>query len=287
MGLFMLAVGFTVHHFYTTVPVETLHRFHGPAITFGWAVVLWGWYAVFRFLDTSTYPAVAAARKNCKLLSKNKEPPFWTMAQNNIRNHIMSFFIIGGYFNSSSHATYANEIMATTQYRDSGKWFLCSLFVQYIVYDVMMWIGHRIMHEAPVYAAVHKLHHCSYATSAICCHYMTIIDYWLEMVLPGMATVIASDYLGLAPGALLAFMIGGSTNGAVVHSGWKIVYGGLPLLVDAESHFWHHHRHKCNYSIGACDTVARTLESMPAKLRAPCDKGFQLGPFAFLKKQSS
>ena len=62
---------------------------HGPAITFGWAVVLWGWYAVFRFLDTSTYPAVAAARKNCKLLSKNKEPPFWTMAQNNIRNHIM------------------------------------------------------------------------------------------------------------------------------------------------------------------------------------------------------
>lgn len=280
MGLVPLALASITYYIYTTIPVAILRRGHGIALTFFWAVILWIFYGIFMLLDTSRNPTIAAARETRKMKSSKKEPALCTMACVNMRNHVLACATTGAYF------YWIHELLVETPYWKADQdyyrtsnvwyksigWYIFSMVVLYVIYDIVFWVGHRIMHTAPVYKNVHKLHHTSFATTAICCHYMTVTDFMLELELPGLVCFLAVDLLKLAPGAMLAFMLMGSTNGASVHSGWKLGIYCIPLLTSAESHYWHHNRLKCNYAIGLVDACAGTQQGLPEKYRAACDQ---------------
>ncbi len=122
---------------------------------------------------------------------------------------------------------------------------LCRWAVFYALgYDLVFYAGHRAMHYFPfkLYDSLHRLHHSSYATCGVSHHYMTPIDYLLEVILPA---VIPLMVLGVYAPSFGMFLGIGGWNGVVVHSGWD-----LPLCPNPTDHFTHHVHYYYNYALG-------------------------------------
>jgi len=134
-------------------------------------------------------------------------------------------------------------------------WSLFWTLVFFLPYDFIFFTGHYFLHN-PTLHRFHRLHHSTYADSAVSGHYMHWIDWWLESILPGLVGSLILCYWFGAPGsAFVNFTFIGGFNTAVVHSGWEFDY--LPSPWD---HYAHHKKLNRNYAIGPSDLLNGSWE---------------------------
>jgi sterol desaturase/sphingolipid hydroxylase (fatty acid hydroxylase superfamily) len=119
----------------------------------------------------------------------------------------------------------------------------------YLVYDMVFYYGHRILH-LPKFYPWHKKHHRTYGTIAMSAMYMTLFDFFLEAILPFYLGPILFNGSKLS---LVCWGLIGSSNTLLVHSGYMI-----PYVTDDKHHYQHHTRINGNYSIYVMDKIHRT-----------------------------
>lgn len=101
--------------------------------------------------------------------------------------------------------------------------------VYFVFYDTVFYIGHRLMHmkQFNLYAITHELHHLSFADAGVSHHFMGIIDFFLEVIIPVAVPVLVCGFH--AP-TLSSFVVMGAWNGVVVHSGYVCRHAYVLLL---------------------------------------------------------
>ena len=89
-------------------------------------------------------------------------------------NHIISFtvFILYNLYTNKGLLIYSSSLSLLT--------LECSLF--FILFDIIFYIGHRIIHFPILYKYIHKTHHNINANIAISGYYMGVIDYFIEFI---------------------------------------------------------------------------------------------------------
>jgi sterol desaturase/sphingolipid hydroxylase (fatty acid hydroxylase superfamily) len=124
------------------------------------------------------------------------------------------------------------------------------LLLVHLVYDLVFYHGHKLIHRPILYKRVHKLHHMSLAAMGISGYYMTVPDAFVEFVAPSLVPFFV---VGHHKALLLAFLITGQLNGVSSHSGHN-----LPLFPYTKAHLIHHLDLRCNYGIGLFDKIYGT-----------------------------
>ncbi len=119
---------------------------------------------------------------------------------------------------------------------------LIDFFVIYFIYDGVFYFGHRIIHHPRLYALIHKKHHTTFAGIALSTHYMTIADFFIEIIFPFWIAAFAWNSCFIST---MAFLVIGQINGLVTHSGYN-----LPGLPPPDAHYDHHTRIVCNFGVG-------------------------------------
>jgi sterol desaturase/sphingolipid hydroxylase (fatty acid hydroxylase superfamily) len=186
-----------------------------------WITCSWVPVAIFQLLDTYChYP---------KMLTRKTEVPFFHLCQVALCNQIVSLCVSNVFLSYYRDTSSMNEAL----------WAISFLFL----FDIVFYLGHWIMHAIPwIYRYIHKMHHQTFADTAISYHYMTIFDFLLEVTLPSLLPLAI---IGIHPHVWMAFIGFGSWNGAAVHSGWDI-----PFLPNPTYHLIHHHQLHQNIDAG-------------------------------------
>ena len=112
----------------------------------------------------------------------------------------------------------------------------------YLIYDFCFYIFHRIIHHPRFYSSIHKLHHNTFADIALSANYMTVADYFLEIIIPYWiaTTVWNSCFL-----ASFLFAIIGNINGLITHGGYNFMF--MPNPYDHQEHHIYFNK---NYGTG-------------------------------------
>jgi sterol desaturase/sphingolipid hydroxylase (fatty acid hydroxylase superfamily) len=207
---------------------------------FGYELIFWTSVFYFEFLDQK-YPNHPQKLKSSSI-SKHT---FKDMAIQSLKNHIAQFISWTFCFHIFEPKEYNHSIFSTF------FWFS----MNYILFDLFFYIGHFGMHFFPKMKEMHKLHHETFATSAISCHHMTFLDFILESLGGGIAIISILLPLGGSPMATISFLLFGILNGTVSHSGWDFWF-----LNDPRTHFLHHSKYKVNISAGVFDRVFGTFQ---------------------------
>lgn len=122
--------------------------------------------------------------------------------------------------------------------------------IYYLLYDIIFYIGHRIMHHAYFYKKIHKKHHLTYADNGISGSYMGIIDFFGEFIIPFYLPLYI---IGNDPIIMILYSIIGNINSVLSHSGFN-----FPFMPYNKSHLIHHTQQKYNYGIFIMDYIFGT-----------------------------
>ena len=123
-----------------------------------------------------------------------------------------------------------------------------------------------------IYRYAHKLHHLSYATVGLSAHYMSVIDFAFESVIPVVILMVlvipipplSPYFYGFSHSGFVGFTAVGSFVSVMCHSGWKVSFCPSPW-----PHFIHHHKQIFNYGSFVTDKIANTeLLDLPEKEKA-------------------
>lgn len=127
-------------------------------------------------------------------------------------------------------------------YKTTNINIIIDVFAIYLIYDMCFYTFHKIIHYPQLYNYIHKLHHQTYGDIAISSHYMTLPDYFLELIIPFWIaiTIYNPNYL-----ASLIFIIIGQINGLITHSGYN-----FPTLPNPDNHQLHHLILKRHFGVG-------------------------------------
>jgi sterol desaturase/sphingolipid hydroxylase (fatty acid hydroxylase superfamily) len=128
--------------------------------------------------------------------------------------------------------------------------FLFRLLAYLVLYDIIFYTCHKIMHHKYIYKFIHKQHHLTYADSGISGYYMGVFDFFGEFILPFFLPLYV---LGNDPLVMLTYGIIGQINGVLSHSGHKI-----PFMPYSKDHLIHHTEQKYNYGIFFMDYIFQT-----------------------------
>jgi fatty acid hydroxylase domain-containing protein 2 len=157
-------------------------------------------------------------------------------------NHIISFtvFILYNLYTNKGLLIYSSSLSLLT--------LECSLF--FILFDIIFYIGHRIIHFPILYKYIHKTHHNINANIAISGYYMGVIDYFIEFMFP----LYISSYI-LNTNILVLFICStiGQINGLISHSAYD-----FPFLPYKKDHLYHHLELHCNYGVIFTDYLFKT-----------------------------
>ena len=175
-------------------------------------------------------------------VKKNKSISELDMLPIIIRNHIILgiFTYLYIYYCPLKHINVSNGIMV----------FLFKIFIYYVLFDIIFYTGHIIMHHKYFYKMIHKQHHLTYANIGISGYYMGIIDFFIEFILPFFLPLYM---LGNDPLIILTTGIVGQINGVLSHSGYN-----FPFMPYTEDHLIHHTEQKHNYGIFFMDYIFGT-----------------------------
>ena len=160
-----------------------------------------------------------------------------TVATNNIFGTIFSrYYLI--YISDNGFGTNGENSMITILLQFGG----C-----FLVFDMIFFVCHYIIHLPFCCKSIHKKHHLTFANMAITTHYMTFPDYMVEVVLPyWVALYIVNPCFTTS----LLFVIFGQINGLITHSGYK--FFGFP---QPENHHTHHTKILVNYGSGGLSRI--------------------------------
>ena len=168
-------------------------------------------------------------------------------------NHVVSFIIF---------IIYNNYVMNNiiVYYKNVCIYLLsikCILF--FLLFDIIFYIGHRIIHLPLLYKHIHKKHHNINANIAISGYYMTVSDYLIEFMLPLYIPIyiLNNDIL-----VLFICSIIGQINGLISHSGYD-----LPCVPYEKDHLYHHLELHCNYGVLFMDKLFDTKRKMRKMLK--------------------
>ena len=128
--------------------------------------------------------------------------------------------------------------------------FLLRVFVYYLLYDIIFYTGHIIMHHRYFYKMIHKQHHLTHANIGISGYYMGVIDFFGEFIIPFF---LPAYILGNDPLIILTYGIIGNINGILSHSGFN-----FPFMPYSKDHLIHHTEQKYNYGVFIMDYIFRT-----------------------------
>jgi hypothetical protein len=199
---------------------------------------------LFQWMDTTSM-ITEDRRSQMKLKTIKSKYGFWEMFPIVIRNHVIQYFLfcVAVYY-LYDPSVVANESPIST--------FVMSV-VSFVITDITLFAGHWFMHcNDAIYKYTHSLHHATFASQAISAHFMTVIDFAFESMIP----MIISIYLfrwGASTVSLIAFAAAGAWNTTVVHSGYDFAF-----LADPTLHYVHHLKYFKNYSIGISDYLFQT-----------------------------
>ena len=128
--------------------------------------------------------------------------------------------------------------------------FLLKILVYYILYDIIFYSGHILMHHKYLYKIIHKQHHLTDADIGISGYYMGVIDFFGEFILPFF---IPLYIVGNDPLIMVIYGIIGQINGILSHSGYN-----FPLMPYTNDHLIHHTEQKYNYGVFIMDYIFKT-----------------------------
>eukprot|EP01111_Echinosteliopsis_oligospora_P010234 TRINITY_DN3149_c0_g1_i1.p1 TRINITY_DN3149_c0_g1~~TRINITY_DN3149_c0_g1_i1.p1 ORF type:complete len:250 (+),score=15.40 TRINITY_DN3149_c0_g1_i1:111-860(+) len=120
----------------------------------------------------------------------------------------------------------------------------------YVMYEIMFYYGHRILHWPSVYQRFHKLHHLTKGSVAISGYYMHPVDYCIESAIPFFAGLF---FLNGHMVSTLVWICLASANSPHSHGGYQFPFMPLP-----DNHYIHHKVFNKNYGIGIFDRVHDT-----------------------------
>jgi sterol desaturase/sphingolipid hydroxylase (fatty acid hydroxylase superfamily) len=141
--------------------------------------------------------------------------------------------------------------------------YLVELGAFFVVYDVIFYALHRLLHTRALYA-VHAQHHALRATNGLSGFYMSVADMVLEIALPLWMTLALVNPHWVSAYAILVLC---AMNSVYSHAGVQLRGFSSP-----RNHAVHHIMPRFNYGIGLVDSLVGTsaprvvigVESAPA-----------------------
>ena len=205
-------------------------------------IIYWFIGFIYLCLDYYKLPFI----EKYKVHNTNKNIYLKNILPNILLNHIISFitFIL--------YTSYINKGLLIYSINSLNS--LCLLTIEcclfFILFDIIFYIGHRLIHFPILYKYIHKTHHNINANIAISGYYMDIIDYFIEFMCP----LYFSIYI-LNTNILVLFIcsIIGQINGLISHSAYD-----FPFLPYEKDHLYHHLELHCNYGIVFTDYLFNT-----------------------------
>eukprot|EP01091_Cochliopodium_minus_P016680 TRINITY_DN631_c8_g1_i1.p1 TRINITY_DN631_c8_g1~~TRINITY_DN631_c8_g1_i1.p1 ORF type:complete len:270 (-),score=15.65 TRINITY_DN631_c8_g1_i1:37-846(-) len=192
-------------------------------------------------------------KQKFKLEEKRKEPTYSKMASLVLRNQTIQFiFFVLLFYKYGSNWKFDER-------RETFAWTMFSFFVNLILTDWTFFGLHLMMHKVNKIYPIHKLHHSTYGTSGISAHYMSFLDFVMEVSSPGIVMfwlllVPETEYfIGFSQGAFVILNCIAAFHTVFTHSGYH-----LPFLPDPVMHYIHHHQQIFNYGSFVSDKFMKT-----------------------------
>ena len=174
---------------------------------------------------------------------KKKKIPEYSLLPIVIRNHIISALIYNLYISYTNKGLQNNDEIPLLY-----LFFQIGIF--FSIFDIIFYIGHRLIHHNKLYPYIHKTHHNTHADIAISGYYMDIIDFIIEFMLPVYITTYILDLNIIV--FFLSILIG-QLNGLITHSGYN-----FPFIPYEKDHLYHHLELNHNYGILFMDYLFNT-----------------------------
>jgi len=181
-----------------------------------------------------------------KLKSKNDSSkiviPFYkivpTVICNNIFGALLSYYYVKYIGKEKGFGREGEENLLIVSYQ----------FMQlFLLFDIIFFIGHYIIHTPPLYRLIHKKHHLTFGNMAITSHYMTFSDYIIETILPFWCSIYIINPCFTTT---LIWTIIGQINGLITHSGYNLKWFQSPI-----NHYYHHTKINVNYGSGGLSRI--------------------------------
>lgn len=197
-------------------------------------------------------------------------PSFQTLTCNVFRNHLVFTFVLfptmhyaflnrgngNIIFSPYLHSSDLSSWSMDNCFPDSHLFSFLSFLAYSLAYDIVMWIGHYFLHSnRSIFATYHALHHSTYATCGMTGHYMGLLDFFFEAIIPSCVSSLVYAFGGSISGILI-FKFLGFLNTVTSHSGYQ-----LPGFQSPVVHYLHHKKHSVNFSFGVMDRVLGTHEN--------------------------
>jgi len=196
------------------------------------------WSIGLSYLYMDTRPAIFLKYSNSK--NHTNKPKIKVLLPVIIPNHIISGLSYILYSSLTSRGLLLTECPSIMHLSINSLLF-------FGLFDIIFYIGHRTIHQPYFYSYIHKLHHTTYANTAISGYYMGKIDYILEFMVP----VYLSIYI-INANVLVFFVctVIASINGLISHSGYN-----LPGIPYSKAHLYHHLEFNNNYGTIFMDSL--------------------------------
>eukprot|EP00927_Polykrikos_kofoidii_P079036 TRINITY_DN7582_c0_g1_i4.p1 TRINITY_DN7582_c0_g1~~TRINITY_DN7582_c0_g1_i4.p1 ORF type:complete len:466 (-),score=65.40 TRINITY_DN7582_c0_g1_i4:67-1464(-) len=188
---------------------------------------------------------------------------FWECAPNVLRNQVFYFGVSGLIFYFATPHKWQAPPASLSE-------VLISVVVYMLSFDVLIYIGHRILHEHLYH--LHRQHHSTFATVPCSGWYMTFVDFLIELMIPIFLPPLVGGANWLTLWTWL-FLI--EWDGVHTHAGFDFWPGVIP---GPTRHWLHHMMYCCNYSTGLTDyfygTEAPEKDKDENRMSSQKDKDF-------------
>ena len=210
-------------------------------IIFGYTATFIIGVPIFQYMDTHngwwTQKKLQSSNDSSKKIIS-----FWetipTVVFNDIFGSLLSYYYVEYFGKERGFRTDGEDSLLIISYQ-----FL-KLF---LLYDIIFFIGHYMIHIPPLYRLIHKKHHLTFGDMAITAHYMTFVDYVIETLIPYWCCIYIINPCFTAT---LMLAVLGQVNGLITHSGYKIFW-----LKSPQNHYYHHTKINMNYGSGGLSVL--------------------------------
>jgi methylsterol monooxygenase len=133
-----------------------------------------------------------------------------------------------------------------------GAWeILRDLALMVLIEEVLFYAVHYAMHQRPLFARFHHIHHRFRRSIGIATHYVHFVEHLVGNLMPIFTAVILTNAHVVTTFVWVAMAV---TNAIHTHSDYN-----FPWMSYAADHDWHHYHARGNYgTIGLLDRVFGT-----------------------------
>lgn len=172
------------------------------------------------------------------------------------RSHSHRFLLFKYGWPAWGHCAWTEDACRTMP---SLPWALLSVVVFVLCFEVGFYSTHRLGHQRPLYAWIHKLHHTFKSPAALTAKYAHPVEHTFSNLMPLLAGPLL---MGAHPLLTLAWVSAGLFQTCTGHSGYWL----SPILPTSHMHDWHHEvTHECYGTIGLLDGILGTAARFTAR----------------------